>query len=153
MKATQLKLKVFGLLAMLTLSLVSCSDDGKSADFWEKNGGTTWKYAESGGTIYARINSSESNPIEVWASLFDACYIYETFASAGDVEVLENKEHKVVIRIDESDTEYTILEMRISGDVLTIASEIYEDGALSEDEVFILVRTTDDVDNLELCDI
>lgn len=140
-------------LMLLSASIISCSDDENNTDFWENHGGTVWKYSESTGTIYAKINSSKTNPIEVWVSLFDACYIHDSFTSAGDTEILENKENKVVIRVDESDTEYTILEMSVSGNNLTISSEFYEDGSLSENEMFILVQTDDNLDDLELCEI
>jgi len=153
MKSKRSKISLFGLFMLLSVSFISCGDDDNNADFWEKHGGTVWKYSESGASIYARINSSESDPIEVWASLFEACYIYDSFSSAGDTEVLENKENMVVIRIDDSPTEYTILELSISGNALTISSEYYEDGILTEDDVFILMETSDNVDSLQLCDI
>jgi hypothetical protein len=41
----------------------------------------------------------------------------------------------------------------VSGDVLTIQSEYYEDGVLEEDDLFILQKTSDNVDDLELCDL
>ena len=154
MKTKMLNLRVFGLLAMLTFFMGSCSDDGDDGtSFLEKHGGTTWKFSQDGGTIYAQINNSEANPFEIWASLFEACYIYESIADAGNTEVLENKENKVVIRIDEGATEYSLLTLTVSGDVLTIQSEYYEDGVLEEDDLFILQKTSDNVDDLELCDL
>lgn len=154
MKTKMLSLRVFGLLAMLTLSLASCSDDGDDgASFLEKHGGTTWKFSVDGGTIYAQINSSESNPFELWVSLFDTCYIYESISNTGNIEVLENKENKVVIRIDEGPSEYSLLTLSVTGDALTIQSEYYEDGILEEDDFFILQKTSDNVDDLELCEL
>ena len=88
-----LGLRVFGLLAILTLFLASCSDDGDDGtSFLEKHGGTTWKFSVDEGTIYAQINSSESNPFEIWVSLFEACYIYESISDTGNIQVLENNE-------------------------------------------------------------
>jgi hypothetical protein len=155
MKTKMLNLRIFGLLAMLTFSLVSCSDDGddNGASFLEKHGGTVWKFSQEGGTIYAKINDSESNSFEIWASLFDACYIYESLAEAGNTQVLENTENKIVIRIDEGASEYTLLTLTVVGEILTINSEYYEDDVLEEDELFILKETSDNVSDLELCEL
>lgn len=149
-----LGLRVFGLLAILTLFLASCSDDGDDGtSFLEKHGGTTWKFSVDEGTIYAQINSSESNPFEIWVSLFEACYIYESISDTGNIQVLENNENKVVIRIDEGPSEYSLLTLSVTGDALTIQSAYYEDGVLEEEDFFILQKTSDNVDDLELCEL
>lgn len=154
MKTKMLSLKVFGLLAVLTLFLTSCGDDGNDGtSFLEKHGGTTWKFSQDGGTIYTQINNSESNPFEIWASLFDACYIYESISDSGNTEVLENKENKVVIRIEEGASEYNLLTLSVSGDALTIKNEYYEEGILEDEDFFILQKTSDNVDDLELCEL
>ena len=154
MKTKMLGLRVFGLLAILTLFLASCSDDGDDGtSFLEKHGGTTWKFSVDEGTIYAQINSSESNPFEIWVSLFEACYIYESISDTGNIQVLENNENKVVIRIDEGPSEYSLLTLSVTGDALTIQSAYYEDGVLEEEDFFILQKTSDNVDDLELCEL
>lgn len=154
MKTKMLGLRVFGLLAILTLFLSSCSDDGDDGtSFLEKHGGTTWKFSVDEGTIYAQINSSESNPFEIWVSLFEACYIYESISDTGNIQVLENNENKVVIRIDEGPSEYSLLTLSVTGDALTIQSAYYEDGVLEEEDFFILQKTSDNVDDLELCEL
>ena len=74
MKIKNLKLKALSLLAIITLSLsvTSCGDDGDDAkSFLEKHGGTVWKFIEpvTGASVYSQINSTISNPFEIWASL------------------------------------------------------------------------------------
>lgn len=157
MKAIMLKFKALGLFAMMAMALFSCSDDDDDNDasksFLEKHGGTVWKFEEpvSGAAIYAQINNTESNPFEIWISFDGNCFIYESITDAGNVEVLENTENKVVIRIDEGPSEYSILQLTVTGDVLAVNSKFYEDGQLDDDETFVLQKTNDNPDDLVEC--
>ena len=151
-----LKLKFLALLAILSFSITSCSDDGDEGalSFLEKHGDTAYKFFEqnSESTIYARINDSETNPMELWASLFDVCYIHQSMDDVGTLEVVESSEDKIVFRVDEGASEYSILTLTVIGNVLTFKSEYYEDGALEEEDLFVLQKTEDSLDNLEICD-
>ena len=156
MRATMLKFRALGLFTMMALALFSCSDDDNDAStsFLEKHGGTVWKFEEpvSGAAIFAQINNSEANPFEIWISFGeDTCFIYESIMDAGNTEVLENNENKVVIRIDEGPSEYSILQLSVSGNVLAVNSKFYEDGQLEDDETFVLQKTSDNPDDLVLC--
>ena len=149
-----LKFKAFGLILMMVFSLVSCSDDdGDDAlTFLETNGGTVWSVSQSGASIYAQINNSESNPFEFWASFGeDGCYIHESIDDEGNVEVLENSENKLKLRVDEGENEYTILTLTITGNILTVQSEYFEDGESVEKEIIPLSKSTDNPDDLPLC--
>ena len=157
MKAIMLKFRALGLLTMMALALFSCSDDDDndaSKSFLEKHGGTVWKFEEpvSGAAIFAQINNSEANPFEIWISFDGTCFFYESITDTGNIEVLENTENKVVIRIDEGATEYSILQLTVTGDVLAVNSKFYEDGQLEDDETFVLQKTSDNPDDLVLCE-
>ncbi len=155
MKAIMLKFRALGLFTMMALALFSCSDDDNDVEksFLEKHGGSVWKFEEpvSGAAIYAQINNTESNPFEIWISFDGNCFIYESIIDAGNVEVLENTENKVVIRIDEGPSEYSILQLTVTGDVLAVNSKFYEDGQLEDDETFVLQRTNENPDDLVEC--
>lgn len=156
-KNNLMKLKVFGLMAfiMFSMSIVSCSDDDDNEkSFLETHGGTAWNFEEenSGVSIYVQLNSTVSNPFEIWMDLLDAgCYLYQSIEDDGTPEVVEDSENKVVIRVDENDTDYIILTLRVAGDRLTVTTEEYEDGELDESQILILDKTSDNVDDLEIC--
>ena len=155
MRAKMLKFKAFGLLLLMVFSLFSCSDDGNddASTFLETNGGTVWTISQDGASIYAQINNSESNPFEFWASLGEeACYVHESINDEGNVEVLENTENKLEVRVDDDENEYTILTLTIRGNVLTVEFEYFEDGQSVEEETIPLQKTSDNTDDLELCE-
>lgn len=156
MKSKMLKFKALALSLVLVFSLFSCSDDGDDADtFLEKNGGTVWSVSQSGASVFAKINNSVSNPLEIWASLGeDLCYIYQSIKDEGiEVEILENTESTLKLRVDESDTEYSIITLTISGNLLTVKSEYYEDGELEESDIIPLQKTDENTDDLEICEM
>lgn len=151
-----LKFKAFALSLVLVLTLFSCSDDGDDAKtFLEKNGGTVWKISQSGANMYAQINNSTTNPLELWVSFGEElCYIHQSLMDGGDqIEVLENTESSLKLRVDESDTEYVIVTLTVTADVLTVASEEFEDGVSEGKEIVPLQRTDDNPDDLEICAI
>ncbi len=156
MKAHMLRIKAFALIALISFSFVACSDDDNDDEksFLETHGGTVWKFGEpeDGLNIYSQINSSIANPFEIWVyNVVDDCYRYESFTDEGSPEVIENRENKVEIRIGDDTGEYGILTMTVSGDVLRVELDTYEDGELIDSEKFILQRTSDSTDALEIC--
>ena len=153
MRTKMLKFKAFGLLLMMVFSLISCSDDNDDPlTFLETNGGTVWTIAQGGESIYAQINNSVSNPFEFWASIGeDGCYIHESINDDGSVEVLENTENTFKVRVDENEDDYTILTLTITGNVLSVQFENFEDGQSDGKETLLLQETSDDPDDLVLC--
>ena len=155
MKSKMLKFKAFGLLLMMVFSLVSCSDDDDDgpSNFLETNGGTVWSFVLDGEGIYAQINNNESNPFEFWATLGEGgCYVYQSINDEGNVEVLENTEDRLQVRVDDDEDEYLILTLTINGNLLTAKFEYFEDGISEGAQVIPLTKTSDNPDNLELCD-
>jgi len=156
MKAHLLRLKAFALIALISFSFVSCSsDDDDEKLFLETHGGTVWKLGEpeDGFSVYAQINSTESNPFEIW--VYDEsrdCYEYQKITDEGSPEVIENRENKVQIRIGGDTGEYADLTMTISGDILRVELDYYEDGILDDDVQFVLQRTNDNIADLTLCE-
>ena len=151
-----LKFKALLFIAVMAVSIHACSDDNEDEkSFLEAHGGSFWKFGEPevGLTIYAQINNSESNPFEIWLyDVIDECYLYEKISNEGSPEVLENRENKVQIRIGDETGDYGILTMTVSGDILRVELDSYEDGQMVEDEKFILNRTTDNPNDLNVCD-
>lgn len=149
-------LRVLGLMILMTFALVSCNDDGdeKMASFLDVHAGTQWKFQDpnSETTLYLRINDSQSNPFELWLTfLANGCYVYQSVEDDGTPEIIEDKENKLVVRVDESNDEYTIVTLTVSQGVLTVESEYYENGVLDEDNIAILFANDDDISNIEVC--
>ena len=84
--------------------------------------------------------------------MLDECYLYEKISNEGSPEVLENRENKVEIRIGDESGDYGILTMTVSGDILRVELDSYEDGEMVEEERFILNRSSDNASDLNVCD-
>lgn len=155
MKAHLLRFMAFALVALISCSFASCSDDEEEEkSFLETHGGTVWNFdeAEDGFSVYAQINSTESNPFEIW--VYDDsrdCYEYQSITDEGSPEVIENRENKVQIRIGGDTGDYAILTMTISGNILRVELDYFEDGVLDDEIQFILNRTNDNLADLTLC--
>ena len=62
------------------------------------------------------------------------------------------KEMQKSFRIDDSSTEYVVLTLSVSGDVLTVVTEDYEDGSKVDEETIRLNKSSDNPDDFEECD-
>ncbi len=160
MKTLFLKHRILSILTLLvlTVSLSSCGNDDAIKSFLQKQADTSWKFAEAttGQTLYARINNSEVNPLDVWFSVIEqACFLHQKLSDDGTIEVLENSENELKLKVvdDGNPTEYGIFTLTVNGDILTVKSEFYEDDILQDQEVFILQKTSDDVDELDICPV
>lgn len=156
MKSHILRLKSLALIALFLFSFTACSDDDDKDEksFLEAHGGTVWKFGEpeDGLSVYAQINSSPSNPFEIWVYNEQGdCYIYEKITDEGSPEVIEDRENKVEIRVGGDTGEYGVLTMTISGNVLRVELDSYVDGQLDDSETIILNRTSDNTSALEIC--
>ncbi len=156
MKSLMLRLKALTLIALISFSFVGCSnsDDDDEKLFLETHGGSVWKLGEpeDGFSVYAQINNMETNPFEIW--VYDQtgdCYQYQSITDEGSPEVIENRENKVQIRIGGDSGEYVILTMTISGDILRVELDYYEDGVLDDEVQFVLQRTNDNLGDLTIC--
>ena len=150
-------MRFLGILLMMSFAFVSCSDDGdddKVMTFLDTHGNTQWKFQDpnSETTLYLRINDSQSNPFELWLT-FQAggCFVYQSVEDDGTPEILENKENKLVVRVDEGNDAYTLVTLTVSQNVLTVESESYENGQLEDDNIAILFANEDDISNIEVC--
>lgn len=155
MKTTFLKHKILSIVVLLILSVSfhGCSDDNDEAmSFLENHADTKWKFSELGGTLYVKINNSQTNPFEIWISFLESgCFIHESINDDGTPEILENTKNKLVVKIVDNPQEYTIITFTVTGDTLTVLSEYFEDEVLDEEEIFILAKTSDNLDDLEIC--
>jgi hypothetical protein len=149
-------LKVLSFTLLMILAVVSCNDDDDDnmVSFLDKHGDTQWKFQDpnSDTVLYLKINDSQANPFELWLTfLANSCYVYQSVEDDGTPEILENTENKLVIRVDESNDEYTIVTLTASQNVLTVTNEDYENGELDEENIVILFANQDDIDNIEIC--
>ena len=149
-------LKLLSVAFIMSFAIVSCNDDDDEEilNFLDAHGDTQWKFDDPGSdtALYLRINDSEANPFELWLTLqADGCYVYQSVEDDGTPEILENTENKLVIRVEESNEEYTIITLRVAQDVLTVESEYYENGELDEDNAVILFANDDDLSDIEIC--
>ena len=149
-------LRMLSISLLMIFALASCNDDDDDnmLSFLDKHGDTQWKFQDpnSDTVLYLRINDSQANPFELWLTfLANSCYVYQSVEDDGTPEILENTENKLVIRVDESNDEYTIVTLTVSQNVLTVASEDYENGELDDENVVILFANQDDISNIEIC--
>jgi hypothetical protein len=148
-------LQVLTIAILLSFAPVSCTDDEDSVlTFLEVHGGTQWKFDDPGSDteLYLKINESEANPFELWLTLFaEGCYAYQSVEDDGTPEILENTADKLVIRVEESNQEYTVISLNVSQNVLTVKSESFENGQLDDDNVVILFANDDDISDIEIC--
>ncbi len=156
MKVHMLRFRAFALIALISFSFLACSDDDNEDEksFLEAHGGTVWEFGEPEDalSVYAQINSLISNPFELWVKNGGDCYIYESITDEGSPEVTEDRENKVEIRIGGNTGEYGVLTMTVSGDILRVELETYEEGALVDSQRFILQRSNDSTEGLEICE-
>ena len=147
--------KVLSFTLIMIFAVASCNDDDDDmVSFLDKHGNTQWKFQDpnSDTVLYLRINDSQTNPFELWLTfLANSCYVYQSVEDDGTPEILENTENKLVIRVEESNDEYTVVTLTISQNVLTVTNEDYENGELDEENVVILFANQDDISNIEIC--
>lgn len=155
MKLPIFELKVFGLFAVMIVCLsafaVKETDDRSFLDV-HKN--SLWKFGEpeNGLTIYARINKSESEPLEIWLyDVIEDCYSYDNISDTGLPEVIENNRNRVQIKVGDDGKEHGIFTMTINGNRLNVELDSYENGKHVKKEEFELQRSRDDIQKLKVC--
>jgi len=146
------------ILLVLSISITGCSDDETIKSFLEKQADTDWKFNEplTGAILYVTINNNQVNPFEIWFSIIEeACFIHESIGDDGTVEILENSANELKIKVvdDGNPAEYSIITFTVNGDILTVVNEDYEDGVLEEEDLFIFQKTSDNLDDLNICPI
>lgn len=155
MKSNILKIKVFAVLVIMAMSFSAFNSKEKKKTFLETYKGTLWKYGDpnEGLTIYAQINKSESEPFELWLyNVIDDCYFYEKYAESVSTEVLENKNNRVQIKIEENSNEYGIFTLTIHRNALNVELDSFKDGKLIKEEQFSLDRSSDKIEKLAVCE-
>ena len=156
MKSNILRFKGFAVLLLIAIIFSAFNlKEKKEKTFLETYKGTIWKYGEiqDGLTIYAQINKSASEPLEIWLyNVIDDCYFYERYSASEATEVLENKKNKVQIKIKESSKEHGIFTLTINGNALSVELDSFKDGKIIKEEQFTLKRSNDNIDNLTVCE-
>lgn len=155
MKLPVFELKVFGLFAVLIVCLSAFAvKETDNRSFLDAHNNSLWKFGEpeNGLTIYARINKSESEPLEIWLyDVIENCYSYDNISETGSTEVIENKRNRVQIKVGDNGKEHGIFTMTINGNKLNVELDSYEDGKHMKKEEFELHRSSDDINNLKVC--
>ncbi len=156
MKAHILRIKAIVVLVIIAIFFSAFSlTEKEEKSFLETYKGTLWKYGEpeNGLTLYAQINRSESDPFEIWLyTVLDDCYLYERFSKSGSTEILENKQNRVQIKIEESSEEHGIFTLTIEGNQLKVKLNSFKNGELIKEEQFSLNRSDDKMDQLTVCE-
>jgi hypothetical protein len=160
MKTLFLKSRILSILILLVLSISinGCSDDETIKSFLEKQANTDWKFSEPnlGAILYVAINNNQANPFEFWFSILEeTCFIHESINDDGNVEILENSANKLIIKVvdDGNPAEHSIITFTVNGDILTVKSQDFEDGVLEDEDLFILQKTSDNLDDLTICPV
>ncbi len=156
MKSNILKLKAFAILVIVVIFFSAFNlKEKEDKSFLETYKGSVWKYGEikDGLTIYAQINRSETEPLDIWLyNVIDGCYFYERYSESVSTEVLENKKNRVQIKIKESSNEYGIFTLTINGTALKVELDSFKDDKLIKEEKFSLNRSNDNIDGLTVCE-
>ena len=148
------KMLSLSLLMILVMSACDNDDDDDMITFLDKHGETQWKFQDpnSDTVLYLRVNDSQANPFELWLSFLEnSCYVYQSVEDDGTPVIVENTEDKLVIRVEETNDDYTVVTLTVSQQVLTVRSEDYVDGELDEENIVILFANQDDISNIEIC--
>lgn len=152
-------------ILLITPFIISCSKDDNDLKltFLEKYKETVWTLNEYESESYIRFINNINQPFESWLNLTD-CYYYELETlNYGDGsplphEITENSGDMLEIsyysywdgNVYHEVEKYTLT---VTGNSLKIERRFYEDGDLQNvDEPVFLKKTTDDVDNLTLCE-
>jgi hypothetical protein len=160
MKDYLLKLKSWSLVVLILVAVtaVSCSDDDdepKSKTFFEAHGGTNWDFEDptSDASVFVRINENQTSLFDIFVNLTGECYFEFPVEGVENTEVLEDSENRFKIKLSASESDYQILTASVSGDILTVSAEVYENGELVEDEslTFLLFASDMEVSDLDMC--
>lgn len=149
--------KLFHIL-ILSLFIFSCSksDDNPSEEntFLKIYEDTAWLNDEDEESVYIRFINNPKAPIEYWIE-FEDCYFYILDRMSSESKIIENTAERLVFRHVENDEEIEyvdIVTLTITGNSLKGETEFYENGVLVETDINFLTKSSDDVDNLILCD-
>ena len=155
MKSKILKIKAFATFLVIIVLLSAFNlREKEDKTFLETYKGTLWKYGEikDGLKIYAQINRSESQPLEIWLyDVMEDCYFYEKYSESVSTEIVENKKNRVQIKIKESSNEYGIFTLTIHNDELTVELDTFKDDQLVKEEQFNLKKSSDRMDLMTVC--
>ena len=143
-------------LMVLAVTAVSCSDDDdepQSKTFFEAHGGTNWDFQDptSDIAVFVRINENVNSLFDIYINLTGECFIGFPIEGVENPEILEDSENRFRIKLSESESDYQILSASVSGNVLTVSAEDYENGELVEDQTFLLFASDQDVSDLTMC--
>ena len=144
------KFLYFFILLGLSVCLSSCSDDDEPQTFLEKYDGTKWTTI---GNIpkpdYFRIKNNKSKFMDQWYyTITNDCFIYyDNSILPGSFEITENSGDTFIIKTTEIEFPKTYT-FTIQGEYLNILYQKEGDSDLTT----LLKKTTEDVDNLPICD-
>lgn len=155
MKLPVFELKVFALFTVMIVGLSAFADkETDDRSFLDAHKDSLWKFGEpqDGLTIYAKINKSESNPLEIWLyDVIEDCYSYDRISDTGSPVVMVNNKNRVQIKVGDNGKEHGIFTMTINGSKLHVELDSYENGSHVKKEEFELHRSSDDIKNLKVC--
>ena len=160
MKDYLLKLKAWSMIVLMLFAVttISCSsddDEPESKTFFETHGGTNWDFEDpnSPAEVFVRINENVNSLVDIYVNLTGECFFAFPLEGANNTEILEDSENRFKIKLSESETDYTILSASVAGNILTVSSEVYENGELDNElsQTFLLFSSDKEVSDLTMC--
>ena len=101
---------------------------------------------------------NKSDPFNYWYEYEnDDCYDYFSFLLEDEnMTIIENTKNSLKIKTVEDEGEYGLYEsiwiFTISGDIITLKIEIYEDGEFDGSDQFTLTKSSVNTDEFILCE-
>lgn len=150
---------VYIIFTICTIAIsISCSkddDDDKKIDetMLESLNKTKWVFDGIGfPAIYLRFNNTKTDYLELWSAFEEnECYFYGSSTDDNTLTITENSKTKLVIRATESSDYYSIMTITYVGDKLNVKDEYYVNGVQDDSDNLVFKKTTDNLDNLEIC--
>jgi len=168
MKTKQFKYSFFMILilSVLMISFNGCSKDDddpvNSMTYLELHVGTKWALDDDGGVpaealvpSYFRFVNNETKVLEGWYETPSEpnCYSYNDGINIqnGVLQITENSEQKLILKITYGSNESETFTCTIQGDILKIVYVYEEVGSSNEEYTMLFDKTKVNVDGLTLC--
>ena len=153
----KLLLSLFILIVTICLNGCNKDDDVKKIDetMLESLDKTKWVFDGIGfPAIYLRFNNTNTGYLELWSAFAEIeCYLYGSSEDESTLTITENSKDKLVIKATESSQYYSLMIITYVGEKLNIKDEYYVNGVLDDSDNLVFIKTSENLDNLNICDL
>jgi len=141
---------------VLSISMVSCSDDDSADTFLERFDGTEWevKYVDENDEMgYYKFNNDTFLPIDEWGLKGTDCYwSIEWGNSRFAIEILENSRDTFKVKETSSSGNVSVINTFTYTDNVMRLNMLADDGGNIGSSVITLTKTSTDLESLIICD-